>query len=75
MVIELEGIGLTYPGHPAPVQALQDVNLQVRAGEVLGVIGRSGAGKSSLVRVINLLRHIKACDETDGYKSNRSPFC
>jgi len=54
-VIQLEGIGLTYPGHPAPVQALQGVNLQVRAGEVFGVIGRSGAGKSSLVRVINLL--------------------
>jgi D-methionine transport system ATP-binding protein len=54
-MIELEGIGLTYPGHPAPVQALQGVNLQVRAGEVFGVIGRSGAGKSSLIRVINLL--------------------
>jgi D-methionine transport system ATP-binding protein len=54
-VIQLEGIGLTYPGHPTPVQALQGVSLQVRAGEVFGVIGRSGAGKSSLVRVINLL--------------------
>ena len=54
-MIQLEDINLTYPGHPVPVQALQGVSLQVRAGEVFGVIGRSGAGKSSLVRVINLL--------------------
>ncbi|HEY5582314.1 MAG TPA: methionine ABC transporter ATP-binding protein [Rhodoferax sp.] len=54
-MIQLDNISLSYPGHPAPVQALQGVNLQVRAGEVFGVIGRSGAGKSSLVRVINLL--------------------
>src|SRR5450830_2198399 len=54
-MIELKNISLTYPGHPTPVQALQGVNLQVRAGEVFGVIGRSGAGKSSLIRVINLL--------------------
>jgi D-methionine transport system ATP-binding protein len=54
-MIELNNISLTYPGHPAPVQALQGVNLQVRAGEVFGVIGRSGAGKSSLIRVVNLL--------------------
>ncbi|WPC68626.1 methionine ABC transporter ATP-binding protein [Rhodoferax ferrireducens] len=54
-MIQLKDISLSYPGHPAPVQALQGVNLQVRAGEVFGVIGRSGAGKSSLIRVINLL--------------------
>src|SRR5450830_2100879 len=54
-MIGLKNISLSYPGHPTPVQALQGVNLQVRAGEVFGVIGRSGAGKSSLIRVINLL--------------------
>ena len=54
-MIELDDIWLSYPGQPQPVQALRGINLQVRAGEVFGVIGRSGAGKSSLVRVINLL--------------------
>lgn len=52
-MIRLENIHLNYPGASQP--ALQGVDLQVRAGEVFGVIGRSGAGKSSLVRVINLL--------------------
>ncbi|QKW05553.1 ATP-binding cassette domain-containing protein [Streptomyces sp. NA04227] len=37
------------------ITALDDVNLHVREGEVYGVIGQSGAGKSSLIRCVNLL--------------------
>jgi D-methionine transport system ATP-binding protein len=37
------------------VTALDGVDLHVREGEVYGVIGRSGAGKSSLIRCVNLL--------------------
>ncbi|MES2582148.1 MAG: methionine ABC transporter ATP-binding protein [Pseudomonadota bacterium] len=54
-MIQLEGIHLRYPSPQGPVDALQDINLHVPAGQVFGVIGRSGAGKSSLVRTINLL--------------------
>jgi len=54
-VIRLHGIHHSYRGASGPVHALRGVDLQVRAGEVFGVIGRSGAGKSSLARVINLL--------------------
>lgn len=54
-MIDLSHISLSYAGQHDPVHALQDVNLQVGAGEVFGVIGRSGAGKSSLIRTINLL--------------------
>jgi len=54
-VIELSNIIQTYPGAAGPVEALRGVDLRVQAGEVFGIIGRSGAGKSSLVRVINLL--------------------
>ncbi|MES2945055.1 MAG: methionine ABC transporter ATP-binding protein [Pseudomonadota bacterium] len=54
-MIELKGIFQTYQGQQGPVEALRGVDLHVKAGEVFGVIGRSGAGKSSLVRVINLL--------------------
>jgi ABC-type sugar transport system ATPase subunit len=35
-----------------PVTALRDVSLQLRSGEVLGLIGDNGAGKSTLVGVI-----------------------
>lgn len=54
-MIELRDIVQTYKGSSGPVEALRGVNLDVKQGEVYGIIGRSGAGKSSLVRVINLL--------------------
>lgn len=54
-MIALDNIHQTYAGAQGPVHALRGVSLQVAPGEVFGVIGRSGAGKSSLVRTINLL--------------------
>ena len=54
-MIELKGITQVYPGPDGPVHALRGIDLEIGAGEVFGIIGRSGAGKSSLVRNINLL--------------------
>ncbi|MFN7153425.1 MAG: methionine ABC transporter ATP-binding protein [Acidovorax sp.] len=54
-MIDLRGITQTYQGSQGPVEALRGIDLHINAGEVFGIIGKSGAGKSSLVRVINLL--------------------
>jgi D-methionine transport system ATP-binding protein len=54
-MIELKDIHQIYDGPQGPVEALKGIDLDVAPGEVFGVIGRSGAGKSSLVRTINLL--------------------
>ncbi|MGB3067861.1 MAG: methionine ABC transporter ATP-binding protein [Ottowia sp.] len=55
-MIALEGITLDYPGPGGGVvHALRGVDLHIQPGEIFGIIGRSGAGKSSLVRCINLL--------------------
>ena len=51
--IRLQGVGKSYPGNPLP--ALVDLDLQVQRGEIFGIIGRSGAGKSSLIRTLNRL--------------------
>ena len=54
-MIDLRGITQTYQGPQGPVEALRGIDLHITPGEVFGIIGKSGAGKSSLVRVINLL--------------------
>lgn len=43
--------------YPTGVRALKEINLQVEAGEVLGVVGQNGSGKTTLVKHFNgLLR-------------------
>jgi simple sugar transport system ATP-binding protein len=38
--------------HFGPVVALQDINLHLRKGEILGLLGDNGAGKSTLMKII-----------------------
>jgi D-methionine transport system ATP-binding protein len=54
-MVRFEQVAKTYPayrGKPS-VQALRAIDFAIPRGSVTGVIGRSGAGKSSLVRLIN----------------------
>ncbi|MCD7786548.1 MAG: ATP-binding cassette domain-containing protein, partial [Oscillospiraceae bacterium] len=54
-MIEIKNLYKTYDSANGPISALEDINLTVADGEIFGIIGLSGAGKSSLVRCINLL--------------------
>ncbi|MEV7437555.1 methionine ABC transporter ATP-binding protein [Streptomyces griseoviridis] len=54
-MITTTGLTKVYRSRGRDVTALDGVDLHVREGEVLGVIGQSGAGKSSLIRCVNLL--------------------
>jgi len=54
-MIELIDVSKTFTTNKSLVYAVKDVNLNIKDGEIFGVIGYSGAGKSTLVRCINLL--------------------
>jgi putative ABC transport system ATP-binding protein len=54
-VLELRSISKVYGRGAAEVQALRDVSLTVRAGEMVAVMGPSGSGKSSLLTIAGTL--------------------
>ena len=54
-MINIQHMNKTFHLKTGDVEALNDVSLNIEAGQIYGVIGYSGAGKSTLVRCINLL--------------------
>jgi ATP-binding cassette subfamily C protein CydCD len=48
--IEISDVTFTYPEETAP--ALKNINLQIRAGQHLAMVGKTGAGKSTLVNLL-----------------------
>ena len=51
-LIELKDIGLTLPSQAGDVEILRAIDLTVRVGERVGIVGPSGSGKSSLLMII-----------------------
>jgi ribose transport system ATP-binding protein len=47
-LLRMRGIEKAYPG----VRALRGVDLELRAGEVLALVGENGAGKSTLIKIL-----------------------
>lgn len=61
MGIRLEHVNYIYsPDNAFRKQALRDVNLEIRDGEFIGLIGHTGSGKSTLIQHLNGL--LKATD-------------
>lgn len=54
-MIQLKNVSKTFPTKSGPLHALRNISLNVKKGEIFGVIGYSGAGKSTLIRCVNLL--------------------
>lgn len=54
-VIELNDVSVTFHEAGRTVEAVKHVSLNVEKGEIFGIVGFSGAGKSTMVRTINLL--------------------
>lgn len=54
-MIRIEALTKTYAVPGGTVDALKGIDLEIRQGEIFGIIGMSGAGKSTLIRCMNLL--------------------
>ena len=53
-MIKLENVSYTYmKGGPFEKKALDNVSLEVRPGEFIGVIGHTGSGKSTMIQMLN----------------------
>jgi ATP-binding cassette subfamily B protein len=51
--IRFEHVSFTYPGSEAP--ALDDINLHIRPGESLALVGQNGSGKTTLIKLLSRL--------------------
>jgi D-methionine transport system ATP-binding protein len=54
-LIQIRGLSKVFRTESGDVNVLEDIDLDIREGEILGIIGMSGAGKSTLVRCLNFL--------------------
>ncbi len=61
-LISLTGVRREYPAGDATVAVLADVDLEVRAGEFVAIMGASGSGKSTLMNILGCLDRPTAGD-------------
>ncbi len=54
-IIKVENLCKTYVSGKESVEAVKNVSFEIEKGEIFGIIGLSGAGKSTVVRTLNLL--------------------
>ena len=73
-MIRADAVSLIYRDHGKEIFACQDVSLEVRPGEFLGILGPSGSGKSSLLYLLSGLKNpSRGTVAYDGRELSRLP--
>ncbi len=54
-LLELRGLQRDFPAGEGTITVLVDVNLDIRAGEMVAIVGASGSGKSTLMNILGCL--------------------
>lgn len=72
--IEFENISLWYSPDKADDAILRNIHLRILPKEKVGIVGRTGAGKSSLVNAILRLAHIEGSIKIDGQDIMQVPL-
>ncbi|HXX73276.1 MAG TPA: ABC transporter ATP-binding protein, partial [Candidatus Acidoferrales bacterium] len=68
-MIAIQNVSFSYPDGP-PV--LHDVNLEIKDGDFVAIMGENGAGKTTLVKMFNgLLKPDKGTVEVDGIDTQK----
>src|SRR5690606_21692475 len=55
--LEIRNLSFAYPGHSE--YALKDINIKLEKGHILGIIGRTGSGKTTLVNLLLKLYNVE----------------
>ncbi|SDK69551.1 ABC transporter ATP-binding protein [Microbulbifer yueqingensis] len=52
VLLDISQVGMEFPTNDGPFTALRDVNLKIRKGEFVSLIGHSGCGKSTVLNIV-----------------------
>jgi ABC-2 type transport system ATP-binding protein len=87
LAVDLQGVRMVYPvqrgllevlrrpfAKPPGVEALKDIDMQARRGEIFGLLGPNGAGKTTLTRILcNLIDPTSGSVRVCGHDLRRAP--
>ena len=64
-LLEVKNLQFSFRTYGGVVKAVRDVSFEVRPGEILGIVGESGCGKSVLCKSIMKECYLSVSDETE----------